>query len=468
MLLLLMVVIISCSAQEKIIADRYNPVTVTARSLPGKLSHYNVYTEDWFSKAMDVTRNIRGLDFDKKLSYYSITKKELGEYIGINPEFIRNKAIIENFYIQMGYADEGFTLDSLFTTESEDAETSIGGFYSIGEYEFVMVEDAVPRYNPYRPVRYIDIIVVHELTHALQDINFSLRSAVRTHSENTDSMMALRSLLEGDATLTQYLFFINENPYFSKLTQDEKDTYIRRLSERMSSFGYGRMIEDSAVPSFWIKGEVFIYLNGAGFVSQLYLADGFDAVNRAYEYLPASTEHILHPMKYINKDMPSEIDIPELSNVLLDKDLKLGGFWKIGFEDTLGEYNIFVLMEKYLNDKGSNYPTTVAEGWDGDRVEFYINNHTDEYCLVWVSTWDSRKDAVEFFDAYVSLVPAKRGNSISLVDYNKSDNALWETEDGKNYSVKIINNDVYIMEEIAIESYEGVNELLLNSEIIYK
>jgi hypothetical protein len=75
------------------------------------------------------------------------------------------------------------------------------------------------------------------------------------------------------------------------------------MSDRFKSFGYGGTIE-SDIPSYWVKAPVFVYLHGAGFVSQLYLAGGFNAVNQAYtKRLPISSEQIMHPIKYLKNDV---------------------------------------------------------------------------------------------------------------------------------------------------------------------
>jgi hypothetical protein len=70
--------------------------------------------------------------------------------------------ILEAFYRQIGYLNQDESLSSLVT--SEDEYNSIAGFYNIGTNTFFIVKDFYAADNPYDPVRYKDIIIIHELT----------------------------------------------------------------------------------------------------------------------------------------------------------------------------------------------------------------------------------------------------------------------------------------------------------------
>ncbi|HLI81347.1 MAG TPA: hypothetical protein VKV03_15270, partial [Candidatus Binataceae bacterium] len=51
-----------------------------------------------------------------------------------------------------------------------------------------------------------DMILAHELTHALQDQNFDIGSRLARLAANSDAMLAFKSLIEGDATLAGFAY----------------------------------------------------------------------------------------------------------------------------------------------------------------------------------------------------------------------------------------------------------------------
>ena len=458
---------IACTTGTRIDFEEGEMISIEPQKLPGKLSDYTTYSREWFSKAMDVASSIRGLDFNDKLSFYTVNQENLPELMKANEEEseeITNVDLeaIEAFYKQIGYLDEDFDYSEI--AESEDAYDSILGFYTVGENKFAIVENASVGYNPYKPVRLKDVVAVHELTHALQDMNFNLSNLIDEYVTDTDSLMSFKALVEGDATLTQYLFMIDEDRKMARLDDKEKEALIRRLSDRFASFGYGGTIVTD-IPSYWVKGNVFVYLHGAGFVSQLYLAGGYDIVNEAYtKRVPISSEQILHPVKYIKNDVPVNIKLEDLSETL--NKTSEASSWERIHEDTLGEYNLFLLIEKHLKSKGLNVPKNVSEGWDGDEVNFYKDTSAeDTYALVWVSVWDTTNDADEFYDAYVSMIPEKRKlNKVSLVSYGEN-KAQWKTEDNKYYVAVKKDKAVFIIEEIPQNILEDTLNKVLNTTL---
>lgn len=463
----ILLTLISCTTGTRINLEEGEMITIEPKRMPGKLSDYTTYSKEWFSKAMDVASSIRGLDFIEKLSFYTVNQENLPELMRENEKEseeiteIDLKAI-EAFYKQIGYLDEDFDYSEI--AESEGGYDSILGFYTVGENKFAIVEGASAGYNPYKPVRLKDVVAVHELTHALQDMNFNLKQLIEDYVTDTDSLMSFKALVEGDATLTQYIFMIEEDRKASMLEEEEKKAFLRRLSDRFSSFGYGGTIITD-IPSYWVKGNVFVYLHGAGFVSQLYLAGGYDIVNKAYtDRVPISSEQILHPISYIKNDTPVSMELEDLSETL--NKTSENSSWERIHEDTLGEYNLFLLIEKHLESKEINYPNKVSEGWDGDEVNFYQDTANDDtYALVWASVWDSQEDAVEFYNAYVSIVPEKRKiNKISLESYTK-EQARWKTPDDKFYVAVKRDKSVFIVEGVTENVLEETLEKVLDTSI---
>jgi hypothetical protein len=126
------------------------------------------------------------------------------------------------------------------------------------------------------------------------------------------------------------------------------------------------------------------YVDGLAFCANLHGAGGFDAVNKAHLSPPASMEQVLHPELYAKGEQPIAVSIPELA------ELSKAGYALVD-EDTLGELEMGVYLG---HAHGKDFDATAAAGWGGDRVRVY-EDASHQMAAVWVSEWDSERDAVE-------------------------------------------------------------------------
>jgi hypothetical protein len=129
------------------------------------------------------------------------------------------------------------------------------------------------------------------------------------------------------------------------------------------------------------------YLDGLTFVAALRQAGGWDAVNAAFERLPASSEQILHPERYPD-DRPARVELPDVAAAL-------GDGWTDRYTQTLGELGARIL----LAEGGSESDVaSAADGWGGDRLVM-VEGPDDTWAIVWQTAWDSGDDAQQFVDA---------------------------------------------------------------------
>src|SRR5205823_371628 len=113
----------------------------------------------------------------------------------------------------------------------------------------------------------------------------------------------------------------------------------------------------------------FPYLQGTQFVIMLLGPGAFQGVlnykgvNAALADPPKSEEQVMHPEKYLKspRDNPKPVQLPDLGGVL-------GKGWAMKDSDTLGEFDLQVMLrENYMDKEGG------AEGWGGARYAFYQN-----------------------------------------------------------------------------------------------
>src|SRR4051794_10021976 len=212
-----------------------------------------------------------------------------------------------------------------------------------------------------------EMVLAHELTHALEDQRFGLDVGER---ESDDAALARLALVEGTATAVM-------QDYFVRYVGAEK-----ALGGLLSS-GFQTGPE---LPKFLQDQLVWPYLGGAQFIQSLRRTAGgrwtlVDLADRVR--VPDSTEQVMHPEKWLAVEKP----LPVRFKTGLHDD------WRRTAAGTWGEWQTRELV-------GGD--DEAAAGWGGDRYELWQRGACgsppcrDDDVLVMRWRWDSVKDAREF------------------------------------------------------------------------
>ena len=149
-------------------------------------------------------------------------------------------------------------------------------------------------------------IMAHELTHALQDQHFNLRRFDHWPKGDSDGELAAHSLIEGDATLAMVLY-IASNPLRAL-------TFLKSIGTMA-----GASEELNKAPRAVRESLLFPYQEGLNWTRDLYRLGGWSEVSEAFTTLPQSTEQILHPAKYVAREAPVKVVLPDLTVMLNSK-----------------------------------------------------------------------------------------------------------------------------------------------------
>jgi hypothetical protein len=202
-----------------------------------------------------------------------------------------------------------------------------------------------------------EMILAHELTHALEDQRFGLESEPATD----DRSLARSALYEGSATALMYAYV---GEHFSA-----EETLGGLLSSAFEDTG--------DLPPFIQAQVLFAYVGGEAFIRALLERGGWDLVDTAYKVRkPSSTEQVLHPDAYFEADEPKPVRLR----------VALPG-WERTLTGTWGELQTRELLG------GSS---RAAAGWGGDRYELWRRG--DDAALVMRWRWDTPRDVAEFED----------------------------------------------------------------------
>jgi hypothetical protein len=370
----------SSDLQEQVVPDEIPQAN--GNELPS-LKNDVIVQMDKIEEQVEGIRGLTGLESIHRhlLSPDDLRYKVMNDFFGeYTAEDVEKDSLILSLF---GLLERDYDLYNLYIDLYSE---QIAGFYDDETKEMVVVQGE----NFLGPER---MTYAHEFTHALQDQYFDLENGLKISEENcktnSEYCAAVQALVEGDATLTETLWLIDNSTM-----QDKKD-----LLEFYQS--YNSPIFDSA-PEFLKEDFLFAYKQGLSFVQTVYDQGGYAAVDQVYKSPPVTTEQILHPQSYPD-DQPVSIEIGDLASVL-------GSNWEEIDRNNLGEWYTYLVLSKPINkDFALTDPDAAdaASGWGGDQYVILRTSDSKEAALVTLSQWDSNAEAKEFWH-YLSEYGEKR------------------------------------------------------------
>lgn len=225
-----------------------------------------------------------------------------------------------------------------------------------------------------------ETVMVHELTHALQDQHFDLAKKEMALMRDTDGNLAYHSVLEGEAVLVMVAHMLKKSGV--ELDEVVKDD---AMASMISSAAQAEGMIDPSTPKYFVEMLKFPYLEGLKFVIAGYRRGGWKALDAVHANPPRTTREILHPDEYYDKSFKAEPFVPTKPADAISAE-HLGEFhWRflVGAENAIG--------------------------WVNDRAVVHRNGHVE------VETkWESEKNATAFAGAYEAFL-AKRGLKATVV-----------------------------------------------------
>ena len=321
------------------------------------------------------------LRFTRNVPIDFMTREELGEYI--------RRLFAEEYPPEVAEREERMLRAFGFLTEGQDLRTireqvlneNIAGFYD----ERPQVKKLFAISSSGETLNLMNqLILSHELRHALQDQHVELREVLGEGSDFDDRKLAVLSLLEGDATL------LMEKYLSSGMPGGEGDTVAGLLGMNAAGADSQALAEMFAGPELRgappvVREQLLVpYLEGRALAAAIFRRGGFRLLNQRLADPPRSMEQVLHPEKYLDqRDEPKELQLSEAIGESVES------------EGRLGEFLIRVLFQPGLARQDA---IRAAAGWGGDRYALW-QDREGKYRLVWHTAWDSEEDAEEFFQA---------------------------------------------------------------------
>lgn len=265
----------------------------------------------------------------------------------------------EDFLYLMGFTEGRIALKPL---RKKIILENVGGMYNEKTKELLAVEE----------FRKVDMIngpaLAHELRHAVQDQHFHLAALLGDLSDYDDRKLAALAAVEGDATLVM----VHQLGFDPELVGDAFSP------ENVLSFSALAGATTLASAPDIVKYQLLMpYLDGMRFSQAIVKRKKWKGLNQVLARKPLSSEQILHPEKYLDREAPQAVFT--------------------AYRPARGErVHTGVVGEYYLNVLLKNGPDIAdfASGWGGDLFSIYRDG--DARLLLWEAQWDTPQDCARF------------------------------------------------------------------------
>jgi len=248
--------------------------------------------------------------------------------------------------------------ESLTETQVEYWINAIAAYYSHGSRSITVIDRDYDELEG-------QVILAHEFTHAIQDIQFDL-DAVGADADTEDGVMGVRSVIEGDATHTSFAWVYEELGYLPEEIDWDAIHKERTDNARANAGDPEVALIDSA--------SSFPYAYGFDFMTAITLSGGLSGRAAAFELPPTTAIEV---MAGFGAELPV-LDFPEAAHpspvqgYATEVENRFGAWYVYGF-----------LRRRGMSDDEA---WMAALSWLGDELAIY-----DDGSEV-VATWRVRFD----------------------------------------------------------------------------
>lgn len=313
-------------------------------------------------------------------------------------------------------------------------------------------------------------VLAHELTHALQDQNFDLKSWESPKApksgdkeeytfDEDEASTARSAVAEGQGMVTLVDYMLRGTGH----TLAESPQVAEMMSKAMTSSSDYPLLEKA--PLMIRESLVFPYGDGLTFESALLQRGKDTAFSGAFRRPPQDTHEVMDVAAYLHNRPAQWLVIPDLRP-------ELGSKFEKYDEGSIGQLDIRILAKQYADESAAK---DMAEAWRGGAYYAAENKDakltgTAKIGLLYLSRWDSDDSADAFAKIYADYLP-QRYSSVKKVahkdgacaDSSCSSSYFFETEEGPVTVVRIDGSGVLVCEGFDFDLAAKLEQKLLTA-----
>ena len=308
-------------------------------------------------------------------------------------DFIKRFARSEITMKKFGFLPRDFNLRE-FLVKANGSQ--IAGYYD-DETKSISLLNWVPadRQEP---------ILAHELTHALQDQNYGLRTWMT--AGNDESRVARKAVVEGQAMVVYVDYLLA--PYGRSL----KNTpgLIYQMEDPVVKATIDSQMTHDA-PMILRETGTFPYKEGLIFEGELLQEGGKQmAFAGAFARPPRNTHEVLQPRSYLDHENLAAIQIPDVHELL-------GTQYEAFDSGSIGELDVRALLRQYGTGRVAD---DLSAAWRGGAYTAFrkaapsppvADPGTNDLALLYVSRWKTAESAAHFARFYAVAVTKRYQNA---------------------------------------------------------
>jgi hypothetical protein len=263
-------------------------------------------------------------------------------------------------------------------------------------------------------------ILAHELTHALQDQNYGLKTWMqgtaakerpgdrKLTDPDDESAAARKAVVEGQAMVVYVDYLLA--PY-GRTLKNTPGLIYQMEDPAVKATIESQMIHDA--PIILREAGTFPYKEGLIFEGEvLQEGDKQMAFAGVFARPPRNSHEVLQPRAYLNREALSAVHIPDLSDILHTQ-------YEVYDAGDIGELDVRALLKQYATGRVAD---DLSSAWRGGAYTAFRKTAataggdptTADLALVYESHWKSPESAAYFARFYASTVSKRYRTTVSL------------------------------------------------------